>query len=175
MPTTTTETTLLSIDREAQKLGRDWIDLVEACNSLQATIEAAKRAAAPAIRRLAQAVQTRRAELAQTVAENPHLFDRPRSQTMHGWRIGIEKGRGKVTWADDERVVELITRHMGDRLDDLVRTKRTPDRAAIGKMSVTELRLIGCSIAGADDQIVVRPVATDAERLVAGFLDAAVE
>ena len=94
---------------------------------------------------------------------------------MHGWEVGIEKGRGKVTWADADRVVALITRNMGDRLDDLVRTKRTPDRSAIGKLSVTELRLIGCSISGADDQIVVRPVATDAEKLVAGFLDAAGE
>ena len=70
-----------------------------------------------------------------------------------------------------QRVVDLITRHMADRLDDLVRTKRTPDRGAIGKLSVEELRRIGCSISDTDDQIVVRPVATDAEKLVSGFLN----
>ena len=165
------ETTLFAIDKQAEQLGRDWLDLVEACNTLQETIEATKRAAAPKIKRLAQAVQTGRAALADTVSGNRHLFERPRSRTMHGWKVGIEKGRGKVTWADDERVVDLITRHMADRLDDLVRTKRTPDRGAIGKLSVEELRRIGCSISDTDDQIVVRPVATDAEKLVSGFLN----
>ena len=87
-------------------------------------------------------------------------------RSLHGTKIGYLNSVGSVTYADEARVVQLIGKHFPDRLEELVKTERTPRKDALRTLSGPELARLGCRIEGAGDLIVVKRVAGDVEKLI---------
>lgn len=162
--------TLLTIDRETEKLAQDWNALVEAVNALDAALEALKTQAAPTIRRIAGEVQKHRGQVAGMVQAAPHLFEKPRTIILHGFKVGFRKGPGGITWEDDDRVVDLISEKLPDQFEGLVEIIRKPVKAALEKLPVADLKRIGCTVVASGDQVVVKAAAGDAEKIVAAYL-----
>ncbi|HSX60233.1 MAG TPA: hypothetical protein VLF18_08550 [Tahibacter sp.] len=109
-------------------------------------------------------------ELLQSVEAHPELFEKPKTQTFHAIRVGWVKGRGRLVIADAARTVELIEKRMPDRLDQLVKTTRSPIAAAIQQLSGAELKSIGASVVDGNDSPFVKPVDDEIDKLVKALL-----
>ena len=125
----------------------------------------------PRIRRLAEKAANRRAELSAAIDGARHLFKKPKSQLLHGVRVGLQKGVGKLTWASAERVVGLIKRHRRATAHVLIKTTETPVRKALSQLPVSELKKLGVNVEEAGDEVMIKIADTDTDKFVQALMD----
>jgi hypothetical protein len=89
---------------------------------------------------------------------------------LHGVRVGFAKGKGRIEYEDADKVVALIDKKLPELADELVRTERKPLKSALERLTVQQLRAIGCTVEEAGDRVVVRAEDTDIDRLVTALL-----
>jgi hypothetical protein len=142
------------------------VKLEDLMADLEADLAAVKDRHLRTLKRQAALVAAGEAELHQAVAASPQMFVKPRTTILHGTKIGYLNSVGSVTYADEARVVQLIGKHFPDRLEELVKTERTPRKDALRTLTGPELARLGCRIEGAGDLIVVKRVAGDVEKLI---------
>lgn len=155
-------TAVYSDTREALKAELD---------ALQAEIDALRRAAMPTIRSLVRDAQDARDDLAAAIEAAADLFERPRTRTFHGVRVGIMKGKGGIRIDDPARTVALIEKHYPDLADQLIKVTKRPIKKAIETLDARALKRIGAEIEDATDQIVIKPTDSEVDKLVAALLE----
>ncbi len=128
--------------------------------------ERIKRKHLPAIRRILEGVTSRYHGLRALIEENKGLFLKPRTAVFHGVKVGFQKGKGKLTWDDDDTVVRLIGKHFPDRVDDLIITKLVPSRAALAHMMAGDLKKLGVVLTGDEDEILIKSTDSEIDRFV---------
>lgn len=138
-------------------------------------IEALRRESLPAIKRCLERAAQRHSELQALIQASPGLFVKPRTVVMHGIKVGIEKGKGKIEFDDAEALVKLILKHLPDQQNTLIQTTCKPLKAALAGLSVKELKALGCRVEEAGDVVVIRPVATEVDKLVAALIKGSTE
>lgn len=166
----TTQVTLAGIEARTKDYRSARDTMGKRVQSLQDEIAAATRKWEPQIRKSLLEVKAAESELSAAVAANPGLFARPRSHTFHGVRVGIEKGKGKVTIIEKDRTVELIRKHMEDQFDLLVKTTHKPIKKAIEQLDAKDLKRIGVAVEDAGDQVVIRPVDSELDKMLNALL-----
>lgn len=144
--------------------------LADAVGELHQAMAALHRDHLPTIRRHLNATYRHENELRALVEANPHLFVKPRTVVLHGIKVGFEKGKGVVVINDPAQCLALIDKKLPELADTLVITERKPSKAAIARLSVQQLKSIGCSVTEAGDRVVVRAVDSAADKLVAALL-----
>lgn len=149
--------------------------LGELVGALNAGVEALKRDALPDIRSAITEAEAAFVELHVLVTAAPDLFVKPRTVVMDGIKLGYEKGKGSIAFEDANRVVALILKHFPDREDALIKTTRRPLKDGLALLTAKELKALGCTVQEAGDRVVIRPVATDVDKLVAAFIAAGVQ
>jgi hypothetical protein len=162
--------TLEDIEGLASQYAKAREELAGRVQALEDEVARLRRASMPAIRRALAIAQERRDVLAAAVAAAPQLFDRPRTVVLAGIRVGYQKGRGAITWDDDARVCALIRKHLPDQADQLIRVIERPLKTALAQLSTAELRRIGVQVIETGEQIVIRPVDGDLDRLIERLL-----
>jgi hypothetical protein len=110
-----------------------------------------------------------KAKLEAAIEANPHLFEKPRTQTIEGIRIGFQKGRGKIIVSD--KAIELIKRHRPDLEEQLINIKESVNKTALSDLSTSELRKIGCSVIETGDQVLISTPKDNLEKLVDALLE----
>jgi hypothetical protein len=153
------ETLAAGYDGECAKLEA----LIE---SLEADLDAARQKHLRGLKRQAAAVAASQAALHVAVEASPALFVKPRTLTLHGTKLGYASSEGRVGWNDEARVVQLIRRHFPERFDELVKTELTPKKDALRDLAAADLARLGCRIEGAGEQVLVRRVTGDVEKLI---------
>lgn len=143
--------------------------------ALETDLDAVKQKHLKAIKRQAGLVAAAEAELHSAVESGPHLFKKPRTLTVHGVKCGYSCSEGALAFDDGEQVVALIRKHRKDDVDTLIRTKHTPDKEALKRLPAIELAKLGCRIEGAGDQVIVKRVAGDVEKLIEKLIGKLVE
>lgn len=109
--------------------------------------------------------------LKSAIEESPHIWEKtPRTRVFHGVKVGIQKGKGKITWADPARVVQRIKELYQDDLGILIKTVETPVKEALEKLLAADLKKLGVSVTDAADQIVIRMVDSEVERMINALL-----
>ncbi|MBI2313552.1 MAG: hypothetical protein HYU77_13715 [Betaproteobacteria bacterium] len=146
-----------------------------AVSALEEEIAAAKRRYLPKIKRCVAAAADRRGALAAAIEDGCELFSKPRTQTFHGIRVGVMKGKGGLEWEDADRVVALIERHFPDQVELLIKVRKTPVKDALAQLSAADLKRIGVTIIETGDQLVIRPTDSEVDRLVEALLKDAEE
>lgn len=155
----------------ARTLSRHRADLAAKVTALNAKIEQAKDRSLPEIRELAAQVNEATDKLSDAITGNPDLFKSPKTQTAHGLRFGFSKAKGKVTFRDAVAVVKRIRQHMPKRLKDLVKITETPIKSALSKLSGDELKRLGVTVEDAGDEVTIKPLDSDIDKMVAALLD----
>ena len=158
--------TLKDIEDLAKRYADRRTALAEKMESLEAVIERVKRKRLPAIRRAVEAAANDRAALQCALEDGKDLFVKPRTLVLHGIKVGIVKGKGKIEWEDDEQVVALIQKKLPDQADTLIKTTYKPIRAALAELSAADLKKIGVSVEEAGDYTLIKPAASDIDKLV---------
>lgn len=133
-------------------------------------IEALRRDNLPAIRRAITRAADLQAKLKGLVEASPENFVKPKTLVLHGIKVGFEKGRGAVKFDDPAKVVELIRRKLPEMADVLIKSTEKPLKGPLQQLTVQQLKSIGCEVDATGDQVVVRAVESDIEKLVAALL-----
>ena len=106
---------------------------------------------------------------------SPKLFEKPRTHIFHGVKVGFQKQKGSIEYADEEKTLALIHKVFGDDAAAYIRTTEKPDLKMIGEMPANELKKIGCTITNDTDQVVIKPTDSAIEKTVAALLKDATE
>lgn len=110
------------------------------------------------------------ARLKDEIEESARIFEKPRTRIFHGIKIGYQKAKGSIEWDDIAAVIERIEKHYPDKATMLIRIIKQPDKKALSELSAAELKKLGVTIAEAGDEILIRPVDSDVDRIVAALL-----
>lgn len=163
--------TLKEIEIKAKYYSDARARLAEDVRELQDLVEQVKRSALPTIKELVRAAKDHEAALRALIGDSAELFVKPRTVTVHGVKVGYAKGKGKVTFEDGDRVVELIKKHFSREADVLINTTEKPNKEAILSLPVGDAKKIACAITGTGDQVVIKDTASDVDKLVTALLE----
>ena len=123
------------------------------------------------IRSAVETVATARQALLDLVDGARELFAKPRTRLFHGIKVGVVKGKGKLSWEDDAAVIRLIRKHLPEQAETLIRVRETPSKTALAELTVAELKKLGITVAEAGDEIVAKPTDSEIDKLVAALLE----
>ena len=163
-------TTLADIEKQTRAYAAARDVLTERVQMLEADIEAAKRRRLRGIKEAVRKVKDIEAALHNSIEGAPHLFQKPRTLVISGIRIGITKGKGKISFSEPDQVVRLIRRHFPNQADTLVAVKETPVKKALANLSVAELKRIGVIVEETGDEVMIKPTDSNVDKLVAALL-----
>lgn len=99
---------------------------------------------------------------------NPELFKKPRTHVFNGIRVGYQKGKGVLKFTDG--ICKLIKKKLPEQYDSLVKVTEKPISKALSNLSVAELKSIGVTVTNTADQIVIKHVNGEIDKLVDAFL-----
>lgn len=139
-------------------------------DGLQREIEILKKRRLRAIRKALARTAEAESRLRAAIEESPEIFRRPRTQVFHGVRVGYKKGKGSIMWDDAAAVVRRIKDRLPEQAELLVRTVESPNKQALSELPAAELRRLGVTVTETGDEVVIRPVDGDVEKLVAVLL-----
>lgn len=168
-------TTLSDIDKKTQQYADARDRLSEIVAGLNEGIEALKRAHMAEIKRALAKVAEHHDGLKALIEDAPELFVKPRSITVHGTKVGYQKGKGGIEFGNAEQVVRLIRKHLPEQAETLIKTTEAPVKAGLTQLSVTDLKRIGCTVVDADDEVIIKPADSEVDKLVNRLIAEATE
>jgi len=170
------EVTLVEIEASARTFSEKRTVVKELATDLQDKIAALQRQFMPRIRRAVEAATEAELDLRGLVEAAPGLFVKPKTVIFHGIKVGFVKGKGGITWDDADKVCGLIHRHYtGAAAEALLHITEKPDKEALAKLSVAELKKIGCEVTETEDAVVVKSTDSEIDKVVTALLKSAVE
>lgn len=140
--------------------------LAQRMQTLEEETRAVQRRKLPGIKSALASAQDAQAALAAFVDSNRSFFDKPKTVTIDGIRVGLMKSKGRISWDSPEQVVALIRKKLPDQADALIRITEAPARGALNNLSAAELKAIGCRIEEAGEQVVIKPQDSELDKLV---------
>ncbi len=114
------------------------------------------------------------AELMRLVEAAPQLFQKPRSVTVDGVKVGYRKEEDALDWGDEECVISRIENMLPELYDLLVREKKSLVADALAQLEVRQLRKIGINFITGADRPFVTIGTSDLEKMVQAILADAV-
>jgi phage host-nuclease inhibitor protein Gam len=165
---------LSDLEMKCRQVATQRAALAGAVESLQEELTAVKRRHLANIKNLSARAGEAESELRRFIEDNPRLFDKPKTLTVCGIKVGYRKNAGKIVFDDAATVIALIKRHFRATADTLIRTKEEVNKDALGTLDETELPRIGCRIEGRGDDVVLDAVDDEIEKLVSKFVSTVV-
>jgi Bacteriophage Mu Gam like protein len=124
------------------------------------------------LRTLAAKAAEARSALNASIDQSQALFVKPRTRILHGVKIGIVKGKGKIVVDDEARTIQLIRKHMNEQTaETLIRVRESLNKAALDGLDAADLKRIGVRITDAGDEVVIKGMDGDVEKLVDALLE----
>lgn len=123
------------------------------------------------ITQLAADAKQHQDKLETLIKANRGLFEERRTIVFHGIKLGLQKGKGKVEWADKEKLVQRIFDLCSDDQQDLLlETTYTPRKDALATLDAALLKKLGVTVTGTGDQVVIKGADAEVEKIVARIL-----
>jgi len=158
--------TLGDIERLTKAFADGRGQLADRVRTLEHEITAIKRRRLQGIKNTVNAVLELQSSLKAALEDSRDLFVKPRTMIFHGVKIGFQKGKGKISWADDAQVVKLIRKHLPDQADVLVKTTEKPVKDALQQLSAADLKRIGVLVEETGDQVVIKSTDSEIDKFV---------
>jgi hypothetical protein len=98
------------------------------------------------------------------------LFEKPKTQVFSGVKVGLKKGKGKIEWDDDDAVVRRIKKNHPDLVDQLIICKEKPSKEGLATLDVKQLKALGVAVEEAGDQIVVKDMDGEIEKIIKALM-----
>ena len=168
-------TTLTDIELLTKTFADEHGQLAGIVGDMDAEFEKIKRKYLGALRAAVGRTAKAKLTLHTAIAGSPALFDKPRTQIFHGVKVGFQKGKGGIEFADADKVCALIRKTFGDDAIAYIRTTDAPDKKMLAELPVNELKKLGCTVADTGDVVVIKPTDSEIEKAVAALLKDAVE
>lgn len=159
----------------AKRYADDRALLEERAAALEDELRAVRRRHIRGLRNAANRVRASGDNLLAVIDAHRELFRRPRSRTLHGLRVGIRKGKGRLDFLDRDQVVRLIRRRLPDRAEELIKVEEKPIKEALARLPADELRRIGVTVVEAGDEVFISAGASDIDKMVDAWLSEQLE
>lgn len=125
----------------------------------------------PRIKRLVGEARAAREALSQAITESPALFEKPRTRTMHGVKLGFQKSKGKIEWDDEASVIKRIRAQLPEeQVELLIRKKEAVHKPSVYDLAAGDLKRLGIRIVGDGDEVVIKDAAGDLDDLIEALL-----
>jgi len=165
-----TEITLAEIDHLAKQYAKARAVVSERVGDLEAEVAAVHRRKIGGIKIAAAEAADIGAKLRAAIESAPHLFEKPKTFTLHGVTVGFRKGAGKLDWDDDTKVCALIRKHLPEQADVLIITEEKPAADALKNLDSRDLARVGVRMEGTGEFVVVKTADSAVDKLVAKIL-----
>lgn len=163
--------TMFEIDKKTLEYSATHQVLKDRMMELEDEVAKIRRKFLPGIRRACANAAEMKAMLVRMIDDSREHFDAPRTRILHGVKIGLQKGKGKLTWEDDDLVVKLIKKHFPEETwEMLIKTSEKPRKDGLNGLDVRELRKLGVAAEETADQVVVKPTDSEIDKLVDALL-----
>lgn len=139
------------IERKAKAFSEARNELAERLQALKDEQEAAKRRRLQGLKNAVARLRAEHDELLQLLRESAGLFEKPKTRTLHGVRLGYMKQRGKLEFDDADQVVALIRKHFPEQAEVLIKSTHVPIKSALQELPAKDLKRIGATISDDSD------------------------
>lgn len=165
-----------SIEALTNKYAKARQALADAVTELNQKIEALKRQHLSHLKSLVADAADAHATLSHAVQSSPSLFEKPKTQTFAGIKVGFRKGTGGIDWDDDAKVVALIEKHFPKaQAELLIKTTKKPIAKALADLDVADLKRIGCRVESTGEVVFIKPTDSAVDKIVNALLKEATE
>lgn len=162
--------TILEVEAKTKSYA-DARDAVSAIvTAIEEEIAAVKKRHMQRLKKAVGIMADRQAELKAAIEDNAELFTKRRTQVFYGIKVGMQKQKGEITWADEAQVIKLIHKHFPDMVDALIKTTEKPIKSALAQLPAADLKRLGVTISDDGDVIVIRATDSEIDRLVEALL-----
>jgi len=144
-------------------------DLSDTVRQLEDALRQARASFIKQLRREVAKAADKRAALQGLIELAPELFEKPRTLTFNGIKVGYRKGTGGIEFDDAQTVVARIFNRLGDMGKDYVHTTYKPNKEALLTLDVGTLKKFGCTIRNTGDEVVIKPT-NDVDKIVNALL-----
>jgi len=111
------------------------------------------------------------AKLTAAIDERRDLFVQPRTWTLHGIKLGLRKGSGKMKWPKVEALLALIKKNFSPATcEGLIKQVEQPNKDALKELPALVLKKLGVEIEGTGDCVFVKPTDGEVDKLVEHLL-----
>ena len=167
--------TLATIETLTKKFSERHDELTATVTLLDAELTAVKRKYLKSLRRCVNETAAQKLALHTAISAAPGLFTKPRTYIFHGVKVGFQKGKGGIDFADVVKTLALIRKTFGDDAPAYIATKEAPDKKMLADLPAAELKKLGVIVLDTGDEVVIKPTDTEVEKIVAALLKDAVE
>lgn len=157
---------LLEIDKLTKKFADSRDDLAREISDLEEVIKSVREQRLPGIKRAFAQMAARKEILHAAIAESAALFEKPKTQVMHGVRVGYAKGKGAIDIGDEQNTVKLIETRLPELADVLIKIEKTPIKKSINALLAENLRKIGVTVEECGEYIVIKPVDSEVDKVI---------
>ena len=169
--------TLLDIDALAKAYAARRALLADRLTALDRDLAAVKQKHMRELKRHVALTAETALDLHNAIDGSRDLFLKPKTQILHGIKVGLRKGVGGLDWEDDEDVVAKIERQFKDP-DEAARyliIKKKPSADALEDLDAATLKKFGIVVVDTGEQVVVKAVESDVEKLIKALLKGAMD
>jgi hypothetical protein len=165
-----------SIEALTAKYAKARQALGDAVTQLEQKLEAVRRQHMSHLKSLVADAADAHATLAHAIQESPSLFEKPKTHTFAGIKVGFRKGTGGIDWDDDDKVVALIEKHFPKaQAELLIKTTKKPIAKALADLDVADLKRIGCRVEATGEVLFIKPTDSAVDKIVNALLKEATE
>lgn len=144
--------------------------LAERVGAYQAGLAALARDHLPGIKRALNKAADVESRIRDLVARHPEAFTKPKTQVLHGTKVGYQKAKGKIGFDKPAKVIERIKRLMPEQAELLIHKKEEPNKEALAMLPAADLKKLGCTVTAGGEEIVCKPVDGAVEKMVKALL-----
>lgn len=153
--------TIEEIEIKAKALAESRAELAERVGRIREEQEAVKRKLMTGVRNALARARDAYDQLRELVEDSPELFEKPKTRTLHGVRVGWMKQRGKLLWEDDRTVIDALRKVLGEEAEGFIKVSEKPLATRLQDLPAKDLRRIGVTVTD-DTEVVVIKTADDA-------------
>lgn len=160
---------------EIEQLTRDYAEarayLSGVVSRLQEELERIKHPALPLIREAVGKTSEAHGKLYAAVEAAPELFNKPKTITIAGIRVGYMKQRGQVVIEDEAAVIARIRKLLpAEQAELLIRVRESVHKPGVYDLTAGDLKRLGISISADEEAVVIKPVDSEVDKLVNALL-----
>lgn len=163
-------TTRQEMERQAEKLSKVYQLRNAIIDGLEKAIHTLESAEMPKLRKAMEKLNEQHDELRALIVSSPELFTSPRTITAHGIKFGYQKGKGKVEIDDEDKLIARIRKVVPDAAGTLIVEKETVSKTELVKLPADVIKRLGVRIIDSGDQVVIKAVDSDHDKLAAMYL-----
>ena len=145
--------------------------LSEISGKLNRALEKAKDEYMAELKRAVREVADGRADIHNWVDSHRDLFAKTRSRTVHGIKVGLQKGKGKIECDNEDRAMDYIYKYLKpEEHEVLIKRTEKLNKTALNDVDAMDLRKMGVRIVQTGDKVIVKDADGEIEKLVASML-----